>query len=1185
MIPLCEQAGVVENPREIISFYEDIINQMKNSYNELYDTLMVLKNKTIGNIDEQLKESEKCKLNTSLCLRKEVKEQGEEKRNLSFHNTDILNDILCNFHGKDIVHRGGEVSWLDDQEEEGIEPRRRHTENVHEYAGEKRISEVQSNEDFFQERKIKHVNCYKKEFMVRNIREKINDFSCINEMANSNTSICEVNNAELKEGEQTHIFNGKIFSQGRRENVEKQHIPSSKSSNRHSTDLEEEEKEKEKKKKNSLNEESLHFRNSFTCMNKVDNEEVKKDLTVSKKNYNKNENSNSSPENFADLNFSDNSMDSIKDVMIRLSQENERLSKIVNEKKREYENGAYSHVRNRNGYLCSLMNVDQLASHELENFNYREYEIGEQNKHCCKNLMLEKWRSTCSKNCKKGNRMTNIYNEQIRKLNSDCSERNEDFYKFVQEKKKKKKKNFRKNGPILRNVRSTTCSTCCNDNTTTSHEMSRESCRDSNSMMNFKHEHISTNNITNNCICSGKNGKDCNTCYAKKVKLKMCKAHKVKDQFRLNDTSLSEIYLNDEPHMYSNYLHVRRRNQLMTDQMKLRGKKREKQNCPFSFETTNLYQNVHSKGNGDCNKYKECYPIGDDENTEKEKMDTRNNNHEHFLHDEGKILCKDCNDDETNIQDSISVLEEKLNSIIDGSTETIQKGNSNGRKFNSLMMKRHNEIPYHNCDLKQNVNNNLLLGHYTKHCGNHNICLGGKLQKIGNSNRFNSFKSDTLPYGFHPPRSTYISSLDQSLLAFFPEGLEPSPPQMQLDVPMHAPFFRGTWGACKWEHDKGSLSRCSHGRCSHGRCSHGRCSHGRCSHDRCSRDKWGYDTCRCQIVNHENVVNNQLFSNYIDINVNPALHSCNSLDTSEEQGTSKERHRMRETKGIEVMGDEGKRKNELSQHMAQYVKEEWEMSQTSPIRKKSNIVEIPNTLNETNEKENNDTISCRERKKTVTCISTPGGEVISSSDAGLSLFDGLTAEGSLSERCEEDSLCKSAEKKNIQKRKNQVCIANEQNRIEMHDKKEKKKKEKCGSIEKYCNETRKTKKKKKKKKKIKRAQNVKKYYESNPTNLFWTDLHNAHITQVNQTMKVMQMAQLIETTHTDDGNRNDRSMQLYKQYNKVNLGNIHKKKYELRTKRKVKYAWPSIHKKLRRDGSRLVYDPFLYNSTWRIKKV
>ncbi|ETW36988.1 hypothetical protein PFTANZ_02287 [Plasmodium falciparum Tanzania (2000708)] len=56
------------------------------------------------------------------------------------------------------------------------------------------------------------------------------------------------------------------------------------------------------------------------------------------------------------------------------------------------------------------------------------------------------------------------------------------------------------------------------------------------------------------------------------------------------------------------------------------------------------------------------------------------------------------------------------------------------------------------------------------------------------------------------------------------------------------------------------------------------------------------------------------------------------------------------------------------------------------------------------------------------------------------------------------------------------------------------------------------------------------------------------------------------------------------QINDIILNDVHHiKKYELRRQKKITYILPSLNKKLRRDSCRLIFDPFGYNNTWKIK--
>lgn len=54
--------------------------------------------------------------------------------------------------------------------------------------------------------------------------------------------------------------------------------------------------------------------------------------------------------------------------------------------------------------------------------------------------------------------------------------------------------------------------------------------------------------------------------------------------------------------------------------------------------------------------------------------------------------------------------------------------------------------------------------------------------------------------------------------------------------------------------------------------------------------------------------------------------------------------------------------------------------------------------------------------------------------------------------------------------------------------------------------------------------------------------------------------------------------------NTKNWENVRTDRYELRAQKKITYVLPSIKRKLRRDSARRIFDPFLYNTMWKVSK-
>ncbi|EDL45164.1 hypothetical protein PVX_089000 [Plasmodium vivax] len=336
----------------------------------------------------------------------------------------------------------------------------------------------------------------------------------------------------------------------------------------------------------------------------------------------------------------------------------------------------------------------------------------------------------------------------------------------------------------------------------------------------------------------------------------------------------------------------------------------------------------------------------------------------------------------------------------------------------------------------------------------------------------------------------------------------------------------------------------------------------------------------CKVVNVRNVLDNQLASNYIDVDASPqwvrgSLPDCavGSGDGKKEKHTRKQE---RKRKGVSRLNGEVDHSNDGPPREEDPRGDERETVQRVAPGKSSHLFCEANKFGNSNGSE---------QGRRVYHVSSKDEQICVFPQEEQNSLEGIIMGSTSSMRSEDRNVDRPSQESSKDYHCHRSADGSNPNDAPPN---RKKKKEKNSSSQKEFSGTNKQKRKKKKKKIL----NVQKYYESNSANLFWSDLRNLGIPQVEQLTGVAEMTQVERLTqveqlthamHAGGGSREDGPIQD-NQFGNVNLQSTHIKKYELRTKRKVKYAWPSIIKKLRRDDSRLVYDPFLYNSTWRIKK-
>ncbi|WBY56254.1 hypothetical protein Py17XNL_000704132 [Plasmodium yoelii yoelii] len=331
-----------------------------------------------------------------------------------------------------------------------------------------------------------------------------------------------------------------------------------------------------------------------------------------------------------------------------------------------------------------------------------------------------------------------------------------------------------------------------------------------------------------------------------------------------------------------------------------------------------------------------------------------------------------------------------------------------------------------------------------------------------------------------------------------------------------------------------------------GKC--GKCS--KCS--KCGKSKNGVDSQKnlYKIVSYKNVIRNTLPSNYIDVDVNPfqvPYHSMGSFLSYSNYMGKRKRRKIKNKKLRHIGKRLEKRDKEMKCNESEI--------QTKNKQNENQISE--NMFNSDSSDVKGSNMSSEKMSKEKTSSEKTSSEKTSSEKTSS---EKTSSEKTSFEKMSKENLLEVEDKINDNVSKNLVDnIIN--NKIYDLGKSEIKENEK----NKINKKSKKKYLKKGEKNKIrKKVYNKQKYYEKNKTILYIEDRDKTYLSEYN-----------------------DENISVKKKNfeNEQYTNNLNNNKYELREKRKIKYILPSINKKLRRDSSRQIFDPFLYNNTWAIKKV
>ncbi|CRH03736.1 conserved Plasmodium protein, unknown function [Plasmodium relictum] len=1125
MIPLCEQLGVKNDIFCIISFYESIISEMKFSYNHLYDSVIILKNK-INDIENSIEISKK---ENDYLVKENDTLKNEIKTKNNFVNTDILNNILCNKLDNRIIEKNNEKNIF--------------TENKNHLNNLKKLSSKKNDEfnsDIFlldnfnftkkcngAKSEIKNVQHHlKKLFQLKNSSENI--INCTDENTN-NTEIIKLREAKLlkrhfKLKNYLRLDSSDIYKNSQGENLESsrnskvdensendenleidknsennenleidknseigknlendKNLESNRNSridensendenleidknsennenleidknsendenlesNRNSRidensendenlensrnsriDENSENNENLEIDKNSENDENLESngnsridensenenleidKNSESSkgleeirkynesinlendnkipLNKYEKEKFKKELIINKIDMN---NEDSSSENFGELDFSDNSMNSAKIDVLKLSQENKILSEILRKKKKDYENIILNNFKDNK--LCSLQN-DSLFFNSRYIQNEKGYSNNDKDLEC--NLFIP---YQIGNNL---NKNTTVYNEQMKNSNFVYKKIN-NFPEFSEKQQKK-------------------------------YHMA-------NSMYNKMNHMAYSNNIINKNYLYERNNNSLNG------KSEYC--NEIKNQSKLANSknhlesfnSINDLYKNSI--INSNFHSINRikdkynlinlqneelNNELLTEKIN------SNSNFPFIFISKKNYEDFNSCDiNNKANYFKWLKNLNYHMNY--------NDINKYYVNN--SFSYENTNDNETNIQESIPSIEEKLCNIND-SSETLKNHNLN--HFNRIKYNRNNINAYNDNILRKHLSHDYIT---KKKSYISDTNLTNIFDHKKNNYKSNSFSSDLFS-------SNIISS---------------------NNIQKHKNNY---FDITNEKYDNNS-SKYNH---------------------------YQFHNLY-KIVNYKNILNNTLSSNYIDINFNPSLLPYSKFNNP---------------------FDKIKQINK---------------------KKKKRIRETATDTENTNNSFNDDLINSNKR---ISVNKSNINNNINKNNNNVLENDNITEKNSENLNFKNDRACKSHK---IFKKESKVKKNIRRKRIE-------------NIVQKNCIKENNIKKIKKKSSnfvsnsKKNKILNKQKYYENN-ADTFLNDLDSSHVSD--------DLLFPIKEIKSDV----------------CSLENMNIKKYDLRRKRKIKYALPSLNKKLRRDSSRQIFDPFLYNNTWKIKKM
>ncbi|SCM21428.1 conserved Plasmodium protein, unknown function [Plasmodium chabaudi adami] len=1063
MPALWEDAGLPKDTLLIVPFYENIIKEMKDAYNSLYDLVIILKDKIdyienpielcIPNGNENNITSDfeinfahtgKKKINNTTLEIVDDINCSDKKMNL--YNTDKLNNILCknSFSSKN-------------EKEEIVNQKNMSIDNLHNYQNDEKKSNMidyahnNFNVGYYSEGvEIGNTRKRKKKKKKGSEKKKIQQVYSVDEIKNIINMNCENNkiketikNIKLLKGNENSEIANEISNYN---NFEKNNLASL---------------EKEVEEKGESNQGEIKI---------VD----------------KNKKINNCAEHFSDLNFSDNSIDSNKIRILNLVNENKILSKILNKKKKYYENIIFKNIKSGNNLYDNTKelltyNKNCLIENNLEKNNYENL-----NPFFAKSLQNE------FINNENKNKVTNIYSEQIKDTNIPYSEESSetDFKQFrgTVEQNKTFEKDENKHNSL------------CND---TTHECNNNLCRHYVSQDNFKINYLE--NEENSEL-------------------------KDKDVSIINDKEKEKnLYTGDHQKGYLNSCYNNNMNKENTFQkIKL---------------NNNLCKNVLNyklKNEHNCN---ECYSL--------------------FL----KMLkgCEKINFIEMNKQNT-NQKEAYLNGIYDNQCnlgKNVICCHKCGEAYNTK------DVPYfdkHNESKTEIQKSVLLLNSDIYHGGNES----SETVIIGNEeNDYNLFKTHNITnapdglkksesYNFVSSNIKYIPEyyysnidnkivLNKNVIVQKNEHIIDGSNLVTCHCAMHKNCHLGLQLPTTQHEPCASVSQKNFEKNCEKKCGKG------CG-KRCQSDGWKVGGAPkgkmdsqenlYKIVSYKNVIKNTMPSNYIDVDVNPfrvPYQSIGSFLSCSNYMGRKKRRKIKKKK-LRQIG-----KKLCKRHR----KTKCDETTIQPKTKKSVKTNVDNISEELFNADFSDVKS-----------SNMSSEKLSIHMGKENL---LGVENKINDTYDSGVL-NAFEKK-----------------IEINDKLEKKQRDKASNKvhdlgksevkgnEQLGNEKKKARKKSKKylekgeKNRVrKKVYNKQKYYENNKTILYLEDRDKTYLSEYNEDTLSIKKNQFENEPYTK---------------------NPHTNKYELREKRKIKYILPSINKKLRRDSSRQIFDPFLYNNTWAIKKV
>ncbi|CAD2101130.1 hypothetical protein YYG_04253 [Plasmodium vinckei petteri] len=1094
MPALWEDAGLPKDILLIVPFYENIIKEMKDAYNSLYDLVIILKDKIDyienpielcipnGNENNMTSDFEvnfahtekKKKNNTTLEIVDDIN-CSDKKMNL--YNTDKLNNILCNNSFSPINDKN--------EKEEITNSKNMSIDDLHNY---------QNNEKEL-------LFCEKKNDMINYVHNNFNVGYYSEGVEIGNTRKRKKKKKKSSENKKTQ----QVYSVDEIKNIINMNCENDKIK---------ETIKKVKLLKGSENNEVLNEISNYNNFEKnnlanLENgvEEKGEPNQGDIKIADKNKKINNCAEYFSDLNFSDNSIDSNKIRILNLVNENKMLSKILNKKKKYYENIIFKNIRSGNNLY------DNTKEQLIYNKNYLVENNSEKNNHQNLNPFFAKSLQNEFNNNENKNKVTNIYSEQIKDTNIPYSEESSEInfkqFRSTIEQNKTFEKDKNKHNSL------------CND---TTHECANNLCRHYASQDNFKINYLENGENKENSELKDKDVSIINdkekekglyTCDHQKNYLDNCCNNNINKEEHHKENTFQKIKFNNNfqnkcvypinNNACKNMLNYKLKNEQRCNECyslflkmlkgceKIKFIEMNKQNANQKETHLNcIYDNQYNLGKNVicCHKCGEVYNIKD-----VPYFDT---------HNESK----------TEIQKSVLLLNSDIYHDGNESSETVIIGNEendhNLFKTNNIEnisdgLKKSESYNFVNSNIKyipeyyySNINNKIVL--------NKNVII-----------QRNGYITDS-------------SNLVTCHCAIHKNGyLDPQLPTIQHEVCASA-----SQEICEKKCEKNCRKNCG---------------------KRCQSDAWKVGGAPkpkmdsqenlYKIVSYKNVIKNTLPSNYIDVDVNPfrvPYKSIGSFLSCSNYMGRKKRRKIKKKKLRKI----GKKLCKRHRH-TKCDKTITQDKTKKPIKK--NVENISEEL-----------------------FNADFSDIKSSNMSSEKLSIQISKENLLDVENKMDDtydtgVLNSFEKKielNDKLAKKQVDKGN--NKVHDLGKSEMKENGQLGNEKKKANKRSKKKylEKGEKNRVRKKVCNKQKYYENNKTILYLEDRDKTYLSEYNEDTLSVKKKNFENEPYTK---------------------NSHTNKYELREKRKIKYILPSINKKLRRDSSRQIFDPFLYNNTWAIKKV